>query len=58
MLYSHKQKSIKCSTLEYHNRKDLDQFLGLEEALEMSHLPGAHDKEDGGLSQGPPEHCT
>ena len=34
----------------------LDQFLGLEETLEMSHLPGAHDQEDAGLGQGPPQH--
>ena len=34
----------------------LHQLLGLEETLEVSHLPGAHDEEDGGLRQGPPQH--
>ena len=33
----------------------LDQFLGLEEALEMAHLPGSHDDEDAGLAERPPE---
>ena len=33
----------------------LDQLLGLEETLEVSHLPGAHDEQDACLSEGPPE---
>ena len=33
----------------------LHQLLGLEEALEMPHLPAAHDQEDACLGQGPPE---
>ena len=33
----------------------LDQLLGLEEALEVSHLPSAHHQEDTSLSQSPPQ---
>ena len=33
-----------------------DELLGLEEALEVLDLPGAHDEEDAGLGQGPPQH--
>ncbi len=36
--------------------ESLNEFLGLKEALEMSHLPDAHQDEDDGLSQGPPQH--
>ncbi len=35
----------------------LDQFLGLEEALEMAHLPEASEQENGGLRDRPPEHA-
>lgn len=34
----------------------LHQFLGLEEALEMFHLPDARDDEDERLCDGPPQH--
>ncbi len=34
----------------------LHQLLGLEEALEVPHLPGPHDDEDAGLAQRPPQH--
>ena len=34
----------------------LYKFLGLEEALEMPHLPDSHEDEDNGLSQRPPQH--
>ncbi len=33
----------------------LHQFLGLEEALEVSHLPNADGHQDEGLDDGPPE---
>ena len=33
-----------------------DELLGLEEALEVPHLPRAHHDEDAGLRQGPPQH--
>ena len=33
----------------------LDEFLSLEEFLEMSHLPGTHNEENGRLSQRPPQ---
>lgn len=33
----------------------LDELLGLKEALEMPHLPDAHQNEDDGLAQGPPQ---
>lgn len=35
----------------------LHQLLGLEEALEVPHLPDAGDDEDEGLGDGPPEHA-
>lgn len=35
----------------------LHQFLGLEEALEVPHLPDAGEDEDDGLGDGPPEHA-
>ena len=34
----------------------LDQLLGFEETLEMSHLPGPHHEEDASLRQRPPQH--
>lgn len=33
----------------------LHQFLGFKESLEMTHLPGAHDQQNAGLSERPPE---
>lgn len=39
----------------------LHKFLGLEEALEMPHLPDSHDEQDTELCERPPEHslvCT
>ena len=33
----------------------LNEFLGLKEFLEMSHLPGTHNKENCCLSQRPPQ---
>ena len=33
-----------------------DELLGLEEALEVPHLPRAHHDEDAGLREGPPQH--
>ena len=35
-----------------------DKFLGLKEALEVSHLPDAHEDKDDGLSQRPPQHTS
>ena len=35
----------------------LHQLLGLEEALEMPHLPEADGHQDEGLDDGPPEHA-
>ena len=32
------------------------ELLGLEEALEVPHLPRAHHDEDAGLRKGPPQH--
>ena len=32
-----------------------DELLGLEEALEVPHLPRAHHDEDAGLGEGPPQ---
>ena len=37
-------------------KRGSDEFLGLEEALEMPHLPRAHHDEDAGLREGPPQH--
>lgn len=37
-------------------REGLHQLLGLEEALEVPHLPDAGEDEDDGLGDGPPEH--
>lgn len=34
----------------------LNQFFGLKEALEVSHLPNPSKNEDGGLGYGPPQH--
>ena len=39
-------------------RTGLDEFLGLEEALEVPHLPDAHEDEDDGLPQRPPQHSS
>ena len=39
-----------------HVRATLDKFLGLKEALEMPHLPDAHENEDDRLAQRPPQH--
>ena len=36
---------------------ELHQFLGLEEAFEVPHLPDAGEDEDDGLGDGPPEHA-
>jgi hypothetical protein len=33
------------------------ELLGLKEALEMSHLPRAHDHQDARLADGPPQHA-
>ena len=33
-----------------------DELLGLEEALEVPHLPRAHHDEDAGLRKGSPQH--
>ena len=33
-----------------------DELLCLEEALEVAHLPDAHENEDDGLPKGPPQH--
>lgn len=38
-------------------RPKLHQLLGLEEALQVPHLPDAGDDEDEGLSDGPPENA-
>ena len=39
-----------------HSHSVLHQLLGLEETLEMSHLPTSHDQENPCLRQSPPEH--
>ncbi|TKR69866.1 hypothetical protein L596_021961 [Steinernema carpocapsae] len=33
----------------------LDELLGFEESLEMTHLPGTGDDQDGDLRDGPPQ---
>ena len=38
-------------------RQKLHQFLGLEEAFQVFHLPNASDDEDERLSDGPPENA-
>ena len=43
-------------TLKHHKLNGgLDELLGLEEALEVAHLPRAHHDEDAGLGEGPPQ---
>lgn len=48
---------LHCSLTVPQVRKTLHQFLGLEEAFEVLHLPNAGDDEDERLGDGPPENA-